>query len=225
MPILKALFILTFLFLSNPTFNGVNAQDDELLTVKVVDKNTIKTGENITVTLVVENFLSPINQSTTYRNDTFYNITINEYLNLPEGISIWNNTAYWWNSTDSQKKPLDFANLTIPELNTTEWIKLSYQININKTESFRLPASNITYVFFTNTTSGDNETRFQLTNNQRSIFITIVEEPQEEERPWFPGPGTKDLTEVFIVVVVFLPFLGVFLSYYLLKKWPRRIKK
>ncbi|MFX0162748.1 MAG: hypothetical protein ACFE68_05335 [Candidatus Hodarchaeota archaeon] len=225
LPALKALFVLTFLLLSNSVFSGVNAQEDGLLTVKVVDKNTVMIEENITVTVIVENFLSPINQSTTYRNDTFYNLTINEYLNLPEGISIWNDTVCWWNSTDSQRKSLDFANLTVPVLNVTEWVKLSYQININTTDSFTLPASNITYVFFTNTTSGDNETRYQLTNNGRGIFITIVEEPPEEEGFWRPGPGTKDLTEIFIVVVVFLPFLGVFFSYYLLKKWPKRVKK
>jgi len=224
-PILKVLFLLAFLLLSTPIFSKVNAQDDGLLTVKVVDKNSVITGENITVTLVIENFLSPMNQTAPYRNDTFFNVTINEYLNLPEGISIWNDTVYWWNSTDSQRKPLDFANLTIPALNNTEWVKLSYRININTTESLTLPASNITYVFFTNTTSGDNETRYQLTNNGQGISITIVEEPLEEEEFWFPGPGTKDLTDVFIVVVLFLPFLGVFFSSYLLKKWPRRIKK
>ena len=224
-PILKALFVLAFLLLSTPIFSEVNAQDDGLLTVKVVDKNSVIKGENITVTLVIENFLSPMNQTAPYRNDTFFNVTINEYLNLPEGISIWNDTVYWWNSTDSQRKPLNFANLTITALNTTEWVKLSYKINIDTTESFSLPASNITYVFFTNTTSGDNETRYQLTNNGDSIFISIVEEPPEEEGFWFPEPGTKDLTEIFIVVVIFLPFLGVFFSFYLLKKWPRRVKK
>jgi len=223
--LLKAFFVLTFLLLSNSVFSGVNASDDGLLTVKVVDKNTVMQGENITVYLQVENFLGPINQSTTYRNDTFYNVTINEYLNLPEGIVILNDTVHWWNNTDPQKKSLDSVNLTIPVLNATEWVKLSYKINVNTTDSFTLTASNITYVFFTNTTSGDNETRYQLTNNGQGISITVVEKPKKEKEPWFPEPGTKDLTKIFIVVIVFLPFLGVFFSSYLLKKRPKRVKK
>lgn len=223
--VLKALFVLTFLLLSTPIFNGVTSSEDGLLTVKVVDQNKVMIEENITVTLLIENFLSPINQSTTYRNDTFYNVTINEYLNLPEGVSIWNDTVYWWNSTNSQRKRLDSVNLTIPVLNATKWVKLSYRINVNTTDSFTLPASNITYVFFTNTTSGANETRSQLTNNGQGIFITVVGEPEEEKEPWFPEPGTKDLTKIFIVIIVFLPFLGVFFSSYLLKKRPKRVKK